>query len=82
MQLIVQRDDPVEEIAAEPDTMQRLLTVLEKGRRTVEGARDQFLGGGGLLDLPRVEDPTIPALTVLLRPSTTAPLAPSERHHQ
>lgn len=64
---------PVEEIAAEPDTMRRLLTVLDKGQATAAGPGDQLWGSGGLLTLPRVEDATIPPLTVLLRPRSTPP---------
>lgn len=78
MRLILQRDEPVEEIAAEPGTLERFAAVLDRVREqpAVEGRL--LAGGRGLLALPRVPDPTVPPLTVVLRPhSTPMEAAPS-----
>lgn len=68
MRLIVYREQPVEEIAAEPDTLRRFAAVLDRARRgpAVEGRL--FAAGRGLLALPLIPDRDVPPLTVLLRP--------------
>jgi hypothetical protein len=85
VRLVLVREQPVEEIAAEPDTLRRLAAVLDRVRDqpAVEGR--VLAGGRGLLALPLVADPTIPPLTVVLRPYSTPtgaascppPLAPA-----
>jgi hypothetical protein len=75
VRLVVIRDAPIEEVAAEPATLRRFLAVF---RRVLDGAapgpdvRTVLDGGrGGLLSLPFVPDPTVPPLTVHLRPYST-----------
>lgn len=68
MRIVIATTKPVEEIAAEPDTLARFAAVLERARHA-PALGGRVLGGGrGLLALPHVPDPTIPPLTVLLRP--------------
>ena len=63
--VVIDLSRPPEEIAAEPETLARLAALLDRARtRPVPGR----VLPGGLLALPRVEDPTIPPLTVHLRP--------------
>lgn len=70
MRLILRTDLPVEEIAAEPETLQRFAAVLARARTspTVDGLL--LSGGRGLLGLPLIPDASVPPLTVLLRPHT------------
>jgi hypothetical protein len=64
---------PVQEIAAEPATLARLEQLLARARTRCAPGRTL---PGGLLALPRVEDPAIPPLTVHLRPYST-PMGPT-----
>lgn len=69
MRLVIVRGELIEEIAAEPDTLARLITLLTQ---VSTGPPGPVLGTApGLLGLPLVSDPTIPPLTVLLRPYST-----------
>jgi hypothetical protein len=73
VRIVLATTDPVQEIAAEPATLARFAAVLDRARRapTPGGV---LSGGRGLLGLPLIPDPTIPPLTVLLRPYSTAPM--------
>lgn len=73
MRIVIASTAPAEEIAAEPATLARLAELLDRARaRPVHGR----VLPGGLLALPRVADPTIPPLTVHLRPYST-PMGPT-----
>lgn len=70
MRLIVQRDEPVEEIAAEDATLARFAAaMLLAPDRAPEAVRSV----PHLQSLPLVIDDTIPPLTVLLRTRSTTP---------
>lgn len=74
MRIVISTREPIEEIAAEPETLLLFAAVLDRARQapTAEG---RVLGGGrGLLALPRIADPTVPPLTVVLRPHSTTPM--------
>jgi hypothetical protein len=68
MRLTIERGEPIEEIAAEPQTLAMFAAVLDRARSgpIVEGRL--LSGGRGLLGLPLVPDRDVPPLTVLLRP--------------
>jgi hypothetical protein len=68
MRLILHRDEPIEEIAAEPSTLARFAELLDHARRSPTAVGPVLGGGRGLLALPRVVDHDVPPLTVLLRP--------------
>lgn len=73
MHIVIASTAPVEEIAAEPETLARLVALLDRAHtRPVHGR----VLPSGLLALPRVEDPSIEPLTVHLRPYT-APIGPT-----
>lgn len=80
MRLVIVRGEPIEEVAAEPDTLARFRTVLAAALTGPAPAADPGHaldgGRGGLLSLPFVPDPTIPPLTVRLRPYST-PMGPA-----
>lgn len=69
MRLIIHRDQPVEEIAAEPATLRRFTDLLDRARADKTGG-GRVAGTTGLHGLPLIEDIDIPPLTVLLRPHT------------
>lgn len=77
MRLIIVRDELIEEIAAEPETLDRLAALLT--RVAVVPPGPAVGTAPSLLGLPMVPDPTIPPLTVLLRPYSAPALAPEER---
>lgn len=70
MRLIIYRDQPVEEIAAEPATLHQFAALLARARTARTGG-GRVAGTTGLHGLPLIEDIDIPPLTVLLRPHTT-----------
>jgi hypothetical protein len=75
VRLIVCQDEPIGEIAAEPETLKRFAGLLDRIRRhPAAPAGRRPAGGRGLLALPLVPDSGIPPLTVLLRPYSTAPM--------
>lgn len=69
--VIARRGEVIEEIAAAPDTLVRFGVVLDRARTQPVITGRLLSGGRGLLALPRVPDPSIPALTVHLRPHRT-----------
>lgn len=72
MRIVIVSLSPVQEIAAEPATLARLEQLLT--RASTRPCPGRVLPGG-LLALPRVEDPAIPPLTVHLRPYS--PIGPT-----
>lgn len=72
MRIVISTTEPVEEIAAEPETLRRFAAVLDRARRAPAAEGRVLSGGRGLLALPHVPDPTIPPLTVVLRPYSTS----------
>lgn len=73
MRLIVVRGEPIEEIAAEPRTLDRFRGVLHAAAARGPRAGTSVLDAGrGLLGLPLVPDPHLPPLTVHLRPHPTS----------
>lgn len=74
MRIVISTRELIEEIAAEPETLLLFAAVLDRARHA-PAAEGRVLGGGrGLLALPHVTDPTIPRLTVVLRPYSTTPM--------
>lgn len=72
--IVVHRDGPIEEIAAEADTLAAFAVVLDRARTQPAVTGRLLSGGRGLLALPRITDPSIPPMTVHLRPHRTAPI--------
>jgi hypothetical protein len=66
VRIVIASTNPVEEIAAEPATLDRLRLLLDRAR-TGPHHPGRVLPGG-LLALPLVPDPRIEPLTVHLRP--------------
>lgn len=75
MRIVIASTNPVEEIAAEPATLDRLRLLLDRAR-TGPHHPGRVLPGG-LLALRQVADPDVPPLTVLLRPYSTTPMGPT-----
>jgi hypothetical protein len=66
VRIVIESTLPVQEIAAEPATLDRLRLLLARAR-TAPHHPGRVLPGG-LLALPLVADTSVPPLTVLLRP--------------
>lgn len=74
MRLDIIRGEPIEEVAAEPATLDRFRAVLAAalaGPARPADPGSALNHGRGLLALPFVPDPTIPPMTVRLRPYST-----------
>lgn len=77
MRLTVARDAPVQEIAAEPATLDRFRELLHLAvTRPPDAGGPVLHGGRGWLHLPLIEDPDLPPLTIHLRPYST-PMGPT-----
>jgi hypothetical protein len=80
VRLIIHSTEPVEEIAAEPDTLARFRTLLQLTVDHAAEARGPVIRGSrGWLAMPLVADPNLPPLTVHLRPYSAPPETPDRR---